>query len=65
MVAEATSLGIDCETASSPMQARAACAERPPAIVLLDLTFPPDGMADAYDLLSELSAMTPPIRCSF
>ena len=61
IAAEAASHDIDCETASSPMQARAVCAEQPPAIVLLDLTFPPDGMADAYDLLSELSAMTPPI----
>jgi diguanylate cyclase (GGDEF)-like protein len=61
MVAEATSLGIECETAASPIQARAVCAERPPAVVLLDLTFPPDDMADAYDFLSELSAATPPI----
>jgi diguanylate cyclase (GGDEF)-like protein len=61
IAAEAASHDIGCETTSSPMQARAACAGRPPAIVLLDLTFPPDGMADAYDLLSELTSMTPPI----
>jgi diguanylate cyclase (GGDEF)-like protein len=61
ITAEAASLGIDCMSASSPIQARAMCVEQPPTIVLLDLSFPPDGTADAYDLLSELSAMTPPI----
>jgi len=61
IAAEAASLGIDCVTASSPVQARAVCAERLPGVVLLDLSFPPDGTADAYELLSELSAMTPPI----
>jgi diguanylate cyclase (GGDEF)-like protein len=61
IAAEAASLGIDCETASSPGEARRVCAEQRPAIVLLDLTFPPDGTADAYDLLTELSTMTPPI----
>ena len=61
IVVEARSREIDCDAAASPLQARALCAEHPPAIVLLDLTFPPDGMADAYALLSELSAATPPI----
>jgi diguanylate cyclase (GGDEF)-like protein len=61
MVTEAASLGIDCETASTPIQARAMCIEDPPAVVLLDLTFPPDGMTDAYELLTELTSMTPPI----
>ena len=61
IAAEAASLGIECVTASSPTQARAVCAERPPTIVLLDLTFPPDDTADAYDFLSELTSMTPPI----
>jgi diguanylate cyclase (GGDEF)-like protein len=61
IAAEAASLEIDCETAFSPTEARAVCAERPPTIVLLDLSFPPDGMADAYELMSELTAMSPPI----
>jgi diguanylate cyclase (GGDEF)-like protein len=61
IVAEATSRDMRCHSAADPREARALCAERAPAIVLLDLTFPPDGMADAYALLSELSAATPPI----
>jgi diguanylate cyclase (GGDEF)-like protein len=58
---EAASRAMDCDTAASPQEARTLCAEDAPAIVLLDLTFPPDGMADAYALLSELSAANPPI----
>jgi diguanylate cyclase (GGDEF)-like protein len=58
---EAASREIHCDTVASPQEARTLCAEHSPAIVLLDLTFPPDGMADAYALLSELSAATPPI----
>jgi diguanylate cyclase (GGDEF)-like protein len=61
IAAEATLRGVRCDMAASPQEARALCAERPPTIVLLDLTFPPDGMTDAYGLLSELSAATPPI----
>ncbi len=61
IAAEATLREMRCDVAASPQQARALCAERPPAIVLLDLTFPPDGMADAYTLLSQCSAATPPI----
>jgi diguanylate cyclase (GGDEF)-like protein len=61
IVAEAASRNMRCDSAYSPLQARALCAERPPSIVLLDLTFPPDGMTDAYALLSELSAATPAI----
>jgi diguanylate cyclase (GGDEF)-like protein len=61
VVVEAASRKVCCDVAASPQEARALCAERPPAIVLLDLTFPPDGMADAYALLSQLSAATPPI----
>jgi diguanylate cyclase (GGDEF)-like protein len=62
IAAEATLRGVRCDTAASPLEARSALrAERPPTIVLLDLTFPPDGMTDAYALLSELSAATPPI----
>ncbi len=61
VAAEAASRKVCCDVAASPQEARALCAERPPAIVLLDLTFPPDGMADAYALLSQLSTATPPI----
>ena len=61
IAAEAGTRAMRCEIATSPSQARALRAERPPSIVLLDLTFPPDGMTDAYTLLSELSAATPPI----
>jgi diguanylate cyclase (GGDEF)-like protein len=61
IAAEAASRDIRCETATSPQEARALCAERAPAIVLLDLTFPPEGMAEAYELLSELSCATPTI----
>ncbi|MGO9447162.1 MAG: diguanylate cyclase [Solirubrobacteraceae bacterium] len=61
IVAEASSRDMHCDSAGSPQAARALITERPPAIVLLDLTFPPDGMTDAYALLSELSAATPPI----
>jgi diguanylate cyclase (GGDEF)-like protein len=61
IAAEAALRGVHCDTAASPQEARRLCAEHPPTIVLLDLTFPPDGMTDAYALLSELSAATPPI----
>ncbi len=61
IAAAAASRGVRCDTAASPREARTLCAERPPTIVLLDLTFPPDGMTDAYALLSELSAAAPPI----
>ena len=61
IAAEAISRGMRCDVAASPHEARARWAERAPAIVLLDLSFPPDGMAEAYALLAELSAATPPI----
>jgi diguanylate cyclase (GGDEF)-like protein len=61
VAAEAASRDICCEVATSPEEARVLCAEQAPAIVLLDLTFPPEGMTDAYELLSELSAATPAI----
>lgn len=58
---EAAARGMVCDTAASPDEARRLCAAHRPAIVLLDLTRPPDAAADAYALLSELSAATPPI----
>jgi diguanylate cyclase (GGDEF)-like protein len=61
IAAEARTREVHCDVATSPQEARALCAECSPAIVLLDLTFPPNGMADAYALLSELSSATPPI----
>ncbi len=61
IVAEGSARDMRCDSAASPHEARVICSERPPAIVLLDLTFPPDGMTDAYALLSELSAATHPI----
>ncbi len=60
IAAEAVSREISCEAAASPLEARTLCAKHPPTIVLLDLTFPPDGMTEAYALLSQLSAATPP-----
>ncbi|HLM85412.1 MAG TPA: response regulator [Solirubrobacteraceae bacterium] len=61
IAAEARSREMLCDVAASPQDARVLCAAHAPAIVLLDLTFPPDGMTDAYALLSELGAATPPI----
>jgi diguanylate cyclase (GGDEF)-like protein len=61
IAAEAVSREMRCEVVASPREARTLCAEHPPTIVLLDLTFPPDGMTDAYALLSELSAAATPI----
>ncbi len=61
IAAEALSREALCDVAASPREARARWAEHAPTIVLLDLSFPPDGTADAYALLSELGAATPPI----
>jgi DNA-binding response OmpR family regulator len=61
IAAEAVSREMSCEAAASPQEARTLCAKHPPTIVLLDLTFPPGGMTEAYALLSQLSAATPPI----
>ena len=61
IAAASASRDMHCETVANSHEARAACAARPPAIVLLDLAVPPEEMADAYALLSELSVATPPI----
>jgi diguanylate cyclase (GGDEF)-like protein len=61
IAAEAAARGMLCDTAASPHEARLLCVLHRPAIVLLDLTLPPEAAADAYALLSELSAATPPI----
>jgi diguanylate cyclase (GGDEF)-like protein len=58
---EAISRGMLCDIAASPSEARALWAQHAPAIVLLDLTFPLEGMTDAYALLSELGMVVPPI----
>ena len=61
IAAEAAARGRECDIAISPQQARSLLAERPPVVVLLDLTFPPDGMADAYALMSELTSASPAV----
>jgi diguanylate cyclase (GGDEF)-like protein len=61
VAAEATALGLACDTAASTREARKAIDEHPPAIVLLDLSLPTDRLEDAYELLSELSSRAPPI----
>jgi diguanylate cyclase (GGDEF)-like protein len=61
LAVEAASRGIDCDTASSVSRARELCLEHPPTVVLLDLTVPPEEVADAYALLSELGGGTPPV----
>lgn len=58
---EADALGIDCQSASSPEQARTLCRQRMPEIVLLDTAFANEGATDAHELLSELSSATPSI----
>ena len=60
LAAEAARRGVGVELAASPAQARGVLARLRPAGVLLDLTFE-TGTQDAYALLSELTAATPPI----
>jgi diguanylate cyclase (GGDEF)-like protein len=50
-----------CDRAAGPCEARASWAEHPPAIVLLGLSDRPQETAEAYALLSDLSAASPPI----
>lgn len=59
--AVSASRGVLCETVASSHEARALCARRAPAIVLLDLAVQPGEMDEAFALLCELSAATPPI----
>jgi diguanylate cyclase (GGDEF)-like protein len=61
IASEAASLGIDCHTARTPTEARAVCTYWRPEVVLLDLTFPSEGVGGAYDLLTELTTATPPV----
>lgn len=60
LAAEAARRGMGVELAASPAAARDALARSRPAGVLLDLTFE-SGTEDAYALLSELTAATPPV----
>ena len=60
LAAEASRRGMGVELAASPAAARDVLARMRPAGVLLDLTFE-TGTADAYALLSELTAATPPV----
>jgi len=50
-----------CDSAATPREARALCAEHPPAAVLLGLADGAQDTAEAYALLSDLSAASPPI----
>lgn len=61
IAAASASHNMLCDTAVNPREARALCAERPPAIVLLELADRPEEAAEAYALLSELSAAVPAI----
>ena len=54
-------LGLETESVPDPAKARTVCELRPPAIVLLDLTLPPEDLIDAYELMSELSSRNPPV----
>jgi diguanylate cyclase (GGDEF)-like protein len=59
--AVAASRGVLCEAVASSREARALCARRAPAIVLLGLAVGPGEMDEASALLGQLSAATPPI----
>jgi diguanylate cyclase (GGDEF)-like protein len=61
ITAASASRDMLCDAAASPSAARELCSERRPTIVLLDLGLPPEELADAYALMSELSSATPPI----
>jgi diguanylate cyclase (GGDEF)-like protein len=61
IVAESSARELECSTVATAEQARAACAEQTPAIVLLDLTFPPPEMAEVHELLSELTSGSAPL----
>jgi diguanylate cyclase (GGDEF)-like protein len=52
---------LSCATVTSSREARILCVQSAPALVLLDLAVAPEARADTYELLSELSARTPPI----
>jgi diguanylate cyclase (GGDEF)-like protein len=57
----AQSRGMLCEIAASWHEARALCAQRAPAIVLIDLAVLEDEEGDASALLAELSDANPPV----
>ncbi|MCW2952837.1 MAG: response regulator receiver modulated diguanylate cyclase [Conexibacter sp.] len=57
---EATLRGLRSRIACSPEEGRRLAAQERPDLVLLDLTFA-DGTADAYELLSELTAEPYPV----
>jgi diguanylate cyclase (GGDEF)-like protein len=61
IAAASASRGTPCETVASARQARTLCAQRPPALVLLDLSERREEMDESFALLSDLSSATPPI----
>jgi diguanylate cyclase (GGDEF)-like protein len=58
---EAAASGVGCDIVASPAEARTICARGGPEVVLLDLSVPPDRLARAYELLSDLTSRTPPV----
>lgn len=61
IAAAGASRGILCDTAANPAEARELVGRQRPAIALVDLALGSDEVADAYELLSELSGSEPPI----
>ncbi len=61
IAAASASHGTPCETVASAREARTLCAQRPPALVLLDLSERREEVDEAFALLSDLSSATPPI----
>jgi diguanylate cyclase (GGDEF)-like protein len=60
LAAQAVRRGMRAVTASSPQAGADAVARERPDLVLLDLLFP-DGVAGAYELLSDLTALSVPV----
>lgn len=60
LAAEATRRNMRVQLAPTPAIGRDIAARERPDVVLLDLTFS-DGTNEAYELLSELAAQTPPV----
>jgi diguanylate cyclase (GGDEF)-like protein len=61
ILAASCSREMSCTTVTSSHEARLVCARSAPALVLLDLAVGPEAMTDTYALLSELSAIAPPV----
>jgi len=61
IAAASAARGTPCETVASAREARTLCAQRAPALVLLDLSERREEMDEAFVLLSDLSSAMPPI----